>query len=186
MSYLTGHEPKNNIVKISSLEYIHLYSQYISATQTQLFPNPPYKYFTVYQIQILLFNHLPNFTVNQPNYICDHLQKTRHNAAYVNIKKRLIDFLKMYSFKPIVDNHQVSYRGINLSFDNTTWTAQYLNADDSVSAKNIFLKGAALHLVFLQTVTYFIVDISTTISPSTYVQQISNQFIESKFTESNY
>ncbi len=31
-------------------------------------------------------------------------RKTGHNAACVNIEKRLIDFLKMYCFKPTKGN----------------------------------------------------------------------------------
>ncbi len=31
-------------------------------------------------------------------------RKTGHNAAYVNIEKRSIDFLKMYCFKPTEGN----------------------------------------------------------------------------------
>ena len=80
--------------------------------------------------------------------------KTGHNAACVNIEKRSIDFLKMYYFKPTVWNGQVYYSGNDLSYDDKTWRAQYLDADDSVSAKKNFSKEAALCLVFLYTVTY--------------------------------
>ena len=38
---------------------------------------------------------------------------------------------------------------VTLSYDDKTWRAQYLDADNSVSVKKIFLKGAALCPVFL-------------------------------------
>ncbi len=64
--------------------------------------------------------------------------KTGHNAACVNIEKRSIDFLKMYCFKPTEGNGLVYYNGNDLSYDDKTWRAQYLGADNSVSAKKNF------------------------------------------------
>ncbi len=78
-------------------------------------------------------------------------RKTRHNAACVNIEKTSIDFLKMYCFKPTEGNGLVYYSGNDLSYDNKTWRAQYLDADNSVSAKKKFSKGAAFSCM---TVTY--------------------------------
>ncbi len=75
--------------------------------------------------------------------------KTGHNAACVNIEKRSIDFFKMYCFKLTEGNGQVYYSGNDLSYDDKTWRAQYLDADNSVSAKKNFSKGAALCPVFL-------------------------------------
>ncbi len=64
--------------------------------------------------------------------------KTRHNAACVNIEKRSIDFFKMYCFKPTEGNGWVYYSGNDLSYDDKTWRAQYLDADNSVSEKKFF------------------------------------------------
>ena len=46
-------------------------------------------------------------------------------------------------------NAACDYSGNDLSYDDKTWRAQYLDADNSVSAKKNFSKGAALCLVFL-------------------------------------
>ncbi len=62
--------------------------------------------------------------------------KTGHNAACVNIDKRSIDFKKMYCFKQTEGNGLVDYSGNDLSYDDKTWRAQYLDANNSVSAKN--------------------------------------------------
>ncbi len=82
--------------------------------------------------------------------------KTGHNAACVNIEKRSINFLKMYCFNPTEGNGQVYYSGNDLSYDDKTWRAQYLDANNSVSATKKIAKGAALCLVFLQTVTFIV------------------------------
>ncbi len=67
--------------------------------------------------------------------------KTGHSAACVNIEKRSIDFLKNVLFQA---GGQVYYSGNDLSYHDKTWRAQYLDADNSVSAKKFFSKGAAL------------------------------------------
>ncbi len=80
---------------------------------------------------------------------CDRLRENRAQRGVRNIEKRSIDFLKMYCFKPTEGNGKVYYSGNDLSYDDKTWRAQYLDADNSVSAKKFFSKGAALCLVFL-------------------------------------
>ncbi len=98
--------------------------------------------------QIQKFSHYILQSINVTVY-----GKTGHNAACV----RSIDFLKMYCFKPAEGNSQVYYSGNDLSYDDRTWRAQYLDADNSVSAKKNFSKVAALCLVFLQTVTNILI-----------------------------
>ncbi len=67
-------------------------------------------------------------------------RKTGHNAACVNIEKRSIDFFKMYCFKPMEGNGEVYYSGNDLSYDDKTRRAQYLDADNSVSATKILFQ----------------------------------------------
>ncbi len=81
--------------------------------------------------------------------MCDRLQENRAQRGVRKYREKIDRFLKNVLFQAYGRERLVYYSGNDLSYDDKTWRAQYLDADNSVSAKTIFSKGAALCPVFL-------------------------------------